>query len=176
MTTLPFQADETFCRVIKLIINSEGKYSNNPRDKGGPTMYGVAWNYNAAYLHMHFGMKESTDVRNLTLDQAKQLYYDRYWLPSGGPKITDADLGYIHLDAAVNCGTGQAATFLSRLSKDPLHYDGTGGKNRTLFMSLFLEYTAQRLAFYTHCRDRDAFLEGWINRMADVIRNSLNLD
>jgi lysozyme family protein len=176
MSDFTFKDDSTFCSVIAHVINSEGGYSNDPRDPGGPTMYGVAWNFNGAYLKLHFGMKEPSDIKALTLDQAKQLYYDRYWLPSGAHGLTDVDLAYIHLDAAINCGTGQAQLFLKRLSKNPKDFDFTDGKNRTLAMSLFLEYTAQRISFYTHCKARDHFLAGWMNRMADVIRNSLNMD
>lgn len=173
---MSYKDDPTFCELIKHVVRSEGAYSNNPRDKGGPTMYGVAWNFNAGYLQSVLGMKHPTDIRNLTLDQAKQLYFDRYWVTSNGDGITDIDLAYIHLDAAINCGVGAAAKFLSRLSKNPKNFDFTGGKNRTLAMTLFLEYTAQRLSYYTHCKDRDVFLDGWINRMVDVIRNSLNMD
>lgn len=165
-----------FLVLIPHILKSEGGYVNNPRDRGGPTKYGVAWNFNADWLKSRLGMKQPTDIKNLTLDQARQLYYERYWLASDADGLTDIDLAYIHLDTAINCGVGTAARFLHRLSVDPKHYDGTGGKNRTLFLTLFLEYTAQRLSFYTHARDRDVFLEGWINRMVDVIRNSLNLD
>lgn len=171
---MKYQDDPTFCAVIPHILNSEGKYTNNPHDSGGPTMFGVAWNYNVEYL-TGIGLTHDT-VRNLTLDQAKQIYFDKYYRASSGTGITDTDLAYIHLDAAINCGTGQAMTFLSRLSHNPKNYDFSGGKNRTLAMSLFLEYTAQRLKFYTHCKERDHFLAGWINRMSDVITNSLNMD
>lgn len=174
--TFEFEKDPTFCEIVHLVINSEGGYVNHPRDKGGPTKYGIAWNYNSGYLKSQFSMNVPTDVQKLTWKQAQQLYYDRYWLPSGAKGITDVDLAYIHFDCAVNAGVGRAALCLSRLSKDPRHYDGAGGKNRTLFMSLFLEYTAQRLRFYASARDRDVFLAGWVNRMAEVIQNSLTLD
>ena len=139
-------------------------------------MRGIAWNYNADWLKKNTNIQTPAMMRQLTKDQALWCYYDRYWVPSGGRGITDVDLAYIHLDAAVNCGVGQALKFLRRLSKNPKNYDFSFGKNRTLAMTLFLEYTAQRLSFYTHIRNRDRFLEGWINRMADVIKNSLDLE
>jgi lysozyme family protein len=174
--TSDYKKDAAFCEIIKHVINSEGKFVNNPHDKGGPTMYGVAWNFNADYLKIHLGMKKPMDIRNLTLDQANQLYYEKYWLASHGNGLTDIDLAYIHLDAAINCGVGAASAFLDHLSMNPKNFDGSGGKNRTLFMTLFLEYTARRLKYYTHCKDRDVFLDGWINRMADVITNSLGME
>lgn len=176
MLDMTYKLDATFCRLIPHVINSEGKYSNNPRDRGGATMYGIAWNYNVGWLKSRLGMRNPEDIQSLTVEQASQLYYERYWLPSSGKGITDIDLAYIHLDAAINCGVGQAAAFLKRLSKNPRDFDFTGGKNRSMALSLFLEYTAQRITFYTHCKDRDVFLAGWMNRLADVVRNSLDLD
>lgn len=171
----PYTKDETFLRLMDFVLDSEGGYVNDPHDAGGPTKYGIAWNYNADYLRKNFGLTQHT-MRSLTPEQAKAVYYDRYWLPSGGPGISDLDLAYIHFDAAVNCGVGQAKLFLKRLSQNPKYFDGSGGKNRTLFMSLFLEYTAQRLRFYTKAKKRDRYLAGWINRMSDIINNSLDLD
>lgn len=173
---MKFQDDATFLKVVPLVLDSEAGYCNHPEDPGGPTMRGIAWNYNADYLKKVFGFKTSADIKKLTADQAKQVYYDRYWLPSGGRGLTDVDLAYIHFDMAVNCGVGAAAKTLRKLSINPKNYDGSGGKNRSVFLQLFLEYTAQRLSYYTHCRNRDAFLEGWVNRIVQVIANAKDLD
>lgn len=171
-----FKTDETFLKVIPLVLNSEGGYVNHSKDPGGPTMRGIAWNYNADYLKNNFGFKGPEDIKKLTADQARQCYYDKYWLASGGGGITDVDLAYIHFDMAVNCGVGAARNTLGKLSLNPKNYDGKGGKNRSLFLQLFLEYVAHRLSYYTHCRNRDAFLEGWVNRMVNVIRDAKDLD
>lgn len=173
--SLPFETDKTFCVVINHILNSEGGYSNHPLDPGGPTFRGVAWNYNVGYLKTVLGMRVPEDIKKLTVEQAKQLYYERYWLASDSYGITDIRLAYIHMDAAVNCGTGAAKSFLDKLSKNPKAFDGSGGKNFALFNRLFLEYVEHRIRYYTHCKNRAKFLEGWMNRTADVIRNSMKL-
>lgn len=171
-----YSEDQTYLKVVPLVLNAEAGYVNHPRDPGGPTMRGVAWNYNADYLKATFGFKGPEDIKKLTKEQALRLYYEKYWLPSGAAGITDADLAYIHFDMAVNCGVGAARQTLSKLSLNPKNYDGTGGKNRTVFLQLFLEYLAHRLSFYTHCKNRDAFLEGWVNRMVNVIRDAKDLE
>lgn len=176
MAEFSYKKDETFCKIIALVLPLEAGFANHPNDPGGPTMRGVAWNYNAQYLREKFGFETWKDIKSLTKDQACQCYYDRYWLASGADGISDVDLAFIHLDAAINCGVGSAQKFLSRLSKNPKHFDGRGGKNRTLFLGLFLEYTANRLSYYTSCKNRDDFLEGWVNRMVKVIRESKDLD
>lgn len=171
-----YKKDATFCKIINIILPLEAGFVNHPKDPGGPTNRGIAWNYNQGYLKAVFGFKTWQDIKNITKDQACQCYYDRYWLESNAHGITDVDLAFVHMDAAVNCGVGAAKKFLSRLSRNPKNFDGTGGKNRTLFLSLFLEYIAIRLDYYTDCRNRDAFLEGWVNRIVNVIREAKDLD
>ncbi|QDV34889.1 glycoside hydrolase family 108 protein [Tautonia plasticadhaerens] len=46
----------------------EGGYVNDSRDNGGETKYGIS---KARYPHI--------DIKNLTLDQAKELYRKDYW-------------------------------------------------------------------------------------------------
>lgn len=164
-----FQRDDAFMKIIPKVLNSEGGYVNHPSDPGGPTKYGIAYNYNKQILHS-MGIN---NVRDLTYDQAKQIYYVKYWKPSGAINIRDIDLAYIHFDAAVNCGIEQANLFLARLSHNPLYFEADG-KNLELWFSLWKQYLAQRLSFYTHAKNRKSFLEGWINRMVDVIRTTFN--
>lgn len=155
--------DTRFGQIIPLVLNAEGGYVDHPDDPGGPTNFGIAANKNRVELRA-LGVD---DVRELTLDEAKEIYYLKYWLPAGCQEIPDIRLAYIHFDAAVNCGVQQAAKFMSRLSADPKHYQGNG-KNERLFHTLFLEYFSQRLRFYTKLKNRKAFLEGWVNRMAGL--------
>lgn len=153
---------------VPLVFDVEGGYSNNPDDDGGPTMHGVAWNYNADYLKKQFGLTRET-IQNLTKDQAKKLYWDKYWKAAGCHMISDEGLSYLHFDAAVNTGVGHAITNLHKLSVNPFNYDGEGDKNEVLFLRLCIEYLVFQLYWYTHCKDRKVFLEGWINRMIKVI-------
>lgn len=166
--------DKVYLEVLPFVLNSEGGYSNHPNDPGGPTMRGIAWNYNAGWLQAHGYTRET--LKKLTKEHAALCYYERYWIPSGAIGITDVDLAYIHMDTAVNCGVGTAIKMLKRLSHNPGYYDFSGGKNRALALSLFLEYAAQRIRYYTQAKNRDKFLAGWMNRMASVIENSLGLD
>jgi lysozyme family protein len=155
--------DENFCRVMPEVLNIEAGYVNDPRDPGGPTNYGIAWNYQKGNLKL-MGI---TDVRQLTRDTATEFYYRFFWQASDSDRIPDLDLAEIHFDAAVNCGIGQAALWLGRLSKNPTAYAGRG-QNKTLFLGLCLEYLAMRMIFYTHARNRAVYLEGWINRLARI--------
>lgn len=61
-----------FDKAFELVIGLEGVYSNDPDDPGGETKYGIAKRYH-----------QNLDIKNLTLDQAKAIYLQEYWLPSG---------------------------------------------------------------------------------------------
>ena len=57
-----------FLRAVKEVLKIEGGYVNNPNDRGGETKYGIS---KRAYPNV--------DIKNLTLDKAKQIYYNDYW-------------------------------------------------------------------------------------------------
>lgn len=158
-----YEKDPIFCKLIEYILLSEGDYSNDPDDPGGPTKYGIALNYNKEILAT-MGIK---DVKGLTYPQAKQIYYVKYWLACGANYIHDESLAYMHFDTAVNCGVGTANIFLGRLSKNPKNYEANG-KNEVLWLKLYIEYLSFRMSYYTTIKGGLKFLRGWINRLVDV--------
>ena len=160
-----------FCELVDHVVNIEGGFVDDPDDPGGPTKYGVAWNYNSAIL-TSLGYTRDT-VDQLTEEHARRVYYLRYWLPSLTNTIPNKRLAFIHFDAAVNCGVGQAKIFLSRLSKEPKNYEDAPGKNVDLWWRLVQEYLAHRMHFYSHATNRRKYIDGWINRLVLVIRKAL---
>jgi lysozyme family protein len=62
----------SYAKGFILIIGLEGKDSDDPQDPGGYTRYGICQKYNP-----------EVDVKNLTLEQAKNIYYRKYWEPAG---------------------------------------------------------------------------------------------
>lgn len=63
---------------VKLTLNLEGNenYTNDPDDPGGETKYGISKRYNP-----------KVDIKNLTLEQAKKIYLEKYWIPSGCDEV-----------------------------------------------------------------------------------------
>jgi len=61
-----------FDKAIKFVLKWEGKYSNDPQDPGGETKYGIS---KRSYPEL--------DISKLTLKQAKEIYYQNYWLKCG---------------------------------------------------------------------------------------------
>lgn len=84
----------TFNKAFEFTIGLEGQYSNDPNDPGGETKYGISKKYNP-----------TVDVKNLTLDQAKDIYYKKYWIPSGCDEAT-FPMDICLFDGAVNPQNG----------------------------------------------------------------------
>ena len=147
--------DEKFETVINYIFNSEGGYSNNKYDKGGSTNYGVTQSTYNSWRKKN-GLSEN-DVKNLTKDEAKKLYYEEFWKPSGASNKEDLREGYILFDTAVNSGPSTAKKL----------FEQSGGN--------IYDFLENRRLYYSDIIKKDpsqkVFQDGWINRLNDVESN-----
>lgn len=80
------------------VIGLEGGYVNDPVDKGGETKYGIAKRW-----------YPNVDIKNLTLEEAKQIYWRDFWNPLQLALIKDRDIAAEIFEQAVNMGRSQAA-------------------------------------------------------------------
>lgn len=61
-----------FTRSIAFVLSVEGGLVNNPADPGGLTKYGIS---QRSYPDL--------DIRNLSIEDAKEIYFRDYWTPAG---------------------------------------------------------------------------------------------
>lgn len=94
---------ERFERLIGFVLEHEGGYVNDPDDPGGETKYGVS---KKSYPH--------ADIASLTIEQAKDIYYEDWWLPLKCPQIHDDKVAQKYLDTCVNTGKGTGTKILQR--------------------------------------------------------------
>ncbi len=156
--------DPNFETAFKLVIQKEGGYVNDPHDKGGETKYGIS---KKVYPNL--------DIKNLTLQQAKQIYSKDYWLKSKANQMP-ARLALIHFDTAVNAGVRIAGKLLQRaLNRQGfnLTVDGIVGP-KTLdaikkadLDRLLADYTIERSKYYLRTKNK-RYLRGWLNRSISV--------
>jgi|TARA_B100000315_G_C14532387_1_gene566845 lysozyme family protein len=92
----------TFEEIIDKVIESEGGYVDDPDDSGGQTKYGIS---HKAYPEV--------DIKNLTVKEAKQIYYEDYWIPSKSDSLPD-QLKEIYFDMVVNFGRRGGAKVLQQ--------------------------------------------------------------
>lgn len=68
MTMNDLSSEDLWQLVSNWILQAEGGYVNDPMDPGGETKYGIS---RKAY--------PTVDIKNLTLDKAKEIYRRDYW-------------------------------------------------------------------------------------------------
>jgi lysozyme family protein len=114
------------------------------------------------------------DVRNLTQDEAREIYKSLYWTKGGFDQVRDPDLQEFLFDTSVNSGLGEAAKCLQAA----LHVsaDGVTGPQTLTALAvdanpkaLYHAAVAARALFLLrivgHNPSQSVFAEGWANRV-----------
>jgi len=148
---------------MDIILQHEGGYVNDPDDLGGETKYGIT---KRRYPEL--------DIQNLTIDEAKEIYYDDFFL--------DMNLQYIHndllalhvLDMGINAGRETAIKLLQEVLNG-IPIDGVLGpvtclaiESAMVTTNLVDAYKAKRIQRYYYIstlRNNAKFLKGWVNRV-----------
>lgn len=163
-----------FERVHAVIAKWEGEaYTNHPRDKGGPTKYGVT---GARLSEARGRLVTAADVRNLGKDEAWAIFRRWYWTPLRADELP-LPLALMTYNAGVNSGPAKGATFLQRVLK--VEEDGQIG-DQTLAAARMADqakavaaYADIYEAYYRAHADFDVFGKGWLNRLVDVEMTAL---
>lgn len=109
-----------FDMMLGYVFDFEGGYGNIPEDRGGATNYGITQG-TYDYWNDRHGV-ERKDVINITKEEAKEIYYNDFYLASGADEyVKKGDNAYAFLlfDAAVNHGVGAAYDFDNEAKGDP---------------------------------------------------------
>lgn len=161
--------ETTFSRTI----GHEGKFQANPKDRGNWTsgkegvgeLKGTKWGL-AAMTYPHL------DIANITLEQAKEIYFNDWWLKLKMDCWPDV-MKYQIFDAAFNHGTGRANQFLQFAAR--VKDDGVIGPktitavNMTDPNDLVLRFLAKRLRYFTEVKTWAEFSKGWSLRVAQCL-------
>lgn len=147
-----------FNKAFERVIGHEGGYVNDPNDPGGETRYGIS---KRAY--------PNEDIKNLTLDRAKELYRRDYWDRLKLDQLPE-EIRFDLFDAGVNSGLTAAAKFLQRACK--VKDDGIIG-NQTIAAANAMEpyrldarLSAYRLMYLTDLPGWVHYGKGWARRVA----------
>lgn len=165
----------TFDRAFAFTVEAEkAVYTNDPRDSGGPTKYGVTLRAYASFLGREVSPEE---IQALTEEQAKAFYLARYWTPLCCDLITNPAIALCLFDAAVLNGVGTSALLAQEALSTcsiPLKFDGhIGDKSIAGFNAVREEEFLQAFhGLLLHRIDsvialnpkNEVFRKGWINR------------
>lgn len=151
----------TFGIAIERVLSHEGGYVHNVRDPGGETQWGIS---KRSYPHV--------DIKALTRDDAKAIYYDDFWVPCG--QTLDDGVQFQVFDAAVNHGIQTAIRMLQRaVGAADDGYWGPFSQSAYEKMSephVVLLFLAERLEFMAKLSRFDTFGRGWSRRIAQNLR------
>lgn len=173
--------DAFFEKAVNQILEIEGGYVNNPKDKGGATKYGITEKVARQNGFIY-------EMRNLTKVKAKEIYKKEYW-DKIGVNCESFNISFLLFDFAVNSGVKTAVKHLQNALNsllkgmiEPLIIDGVAGKktqsamdyiNANGFFSEKLQslLISERLKFYTSLSKTqfNEFGKGWINRVVNNI-------
>lgn len=143
---------------LSQVLKSEGGYTNNPRDPGGPTNFGITIADYRMYVKRD---ATALDVRNMSLDDAKSIYKSKYWDKINGD-ILPSGVDYCVFDYAVNSGIGRAIRVYNRFKTlDPVHCINS--------------ICDERMSFLRSLRTFSTFGKGWTSRVSSVRTNSIKL-
>jgi len=139
---------DRFLAMFPWLFDIEGRaYENDPSDPGGATRFGIDQRSHP-----------NVDIKNLTEEEAKKIYWDSYWQKNSCERF-DFPIGEAYFDICVNNGAGRAAQLLA-------------------ISNSCQQLIANRDAFYRRLAARRPksrkYLQGWLNR--DIsLRKHLNI-
>lgn len=151
-----------FASACDRTLNSEGNYSNDPKDPGGETKYGIS---KRSYPQV--------DIKNLTLLQAKIIYKRDFWDPLHGDTLYDG-VAYQLFDFAVNSGIQTAIRYFQRALDvaDDGHWGPVSQKaaDTTSESDQIMRVIAERQDFQTRLAGWTDYGKGWARRNAQNLR------
>lgn len=152
-----------FSAALEHVFQYEGGLVDHPKDPGGITKYGISLR---AYPEL-----EEDGIRNLTKEQAAQIYKDDYWDVMHCDQLP-AEMRLMVFDCAVNQGTNFAAKALQAAVST--RTDGIiGAKTLAAAHEVPVEqvvhkYARNRFARYAANKNWATFADGWMSRLLSV--------
>jgi hypothetical protein len=170
----PAPPSDNFDRCVTVTLAQEGGFSQSPADPGGATNLGITH----ATLEGWRGRPTSVeDVRELTRQEAVEIYRSNYWLPARCADLPSG-IDLMVFDCGVNSGPRIAVKMLQK-SIGVIDDGSVGPKTLAALQnaedrkSIINQLSEARLAFCRSLPNFDAFGAGWTNRIGQVTAAAL---
>jgi len=154
-----------FKTAIEIILRHEGGYIQHPKDPGGETNFGIS---KRAY--------PTLNIRDLTKDDVKVLYFSDYWKPMRCDKLPFG-VALVLFDFGVNAGSKTAIKALQRavsVKADGIIGDKTIAAIHDLNPFYVIEkLSSERILYYTGLNTFETFGRGWINRSIETMATAI---
>lgn len=159
-----------FQDAFRATVGIEGGYVDDPNDHGGETKFGIS---KRSYPDL--------DIKSLTIDQARAIYYRDFWRPLLLDDLIDPQIAGEIFDTAVNCGMGSAVRIAQKALKflgEPIDADGKMGPltverlnkwsrkdPNALFKALNGYQFIRYVAIIESDPDQKRYSHGWLRRI-----------
>ena len=144
--------DKKFQAVLEILFPSEGGYNNRKNDPGGPTNLGITHTTFDNWRKMH--NRPTEDIRNITRQEAEEIYYNWYWKASGADKQEDIRDALILFDTAVQYGDVAARSMFKAANNN--FYTMLENRKKTYYQRV-IDKPSQK-----------EHLQGWLNRIDNL--------
>ena len=158
-----------FDDAIQIILKSEGGYVNDPDDPGGETNMGIT--------KRDF---PQLDIVNLIVEQAKEIYKEKYWDSVKGNQISNQKVANQIFDFGVNAGTKRSIKKAQEVLKETFNVmvvDGIIGNQTVGTLNSFdsdlfvVKFKLKRIEYYTAIAKKASlrkFLYSWVKRTLET--------
>ena len=158
------------------VIGVEGGYTQDPKDTGNWTggRKGVG-KLNGTKYGVSAASYPSLDIKSITLDDAKAIYYRDYWQVINGDAFPFS-ISNALFDCAVNSGCSSATKLLQRSLG--VVSDGKIGKQTITAAQakdqteLLIDFLTARAVFYARLAKFELYGKGWMKRLFTVFHQS----
>ena len=175
--------DAGFDAALKFVKRWEGDWVDDPHDRGGVTKWGITIRtLIAKALDLNNdGVVDRRDIRDMTVWQARNIYFTDYWIAAVCPSLPTS-LALLQFDCAVNQGVGRAARILQK--SVGVKVDGIIGKKTLAAVGaaykrdprkLLGEYSARRVRHYSSLAQVTRYGLGWFRRLFDAHAEALEI-
>ena len=161
---------DNFESALKVVLNHEGGFTNDPMDPGGPTNLGLTMRDWLSYYGTHGTID---DIKALTPRTAAPIYKKLYWDAMGLDNIKSYPLALVIFDQGVLSGIYFALGQIQILAGVKVdHKMGTltiDAIERIDNKKLTLQFLRACMQHYIRI-GQPRFLEGWLNRIFSLIQ------
>lgn len=172
--------DARFELILEDILEAEGGFVDNPVDRGGPTNMGVTLRFLADARGVAKGSIEPGEIKNLTLDQARQAYHKILW-QRANIKLLPPPIDWFIFDWSVMSGPRFPAKILQQylgVKQDCVLGPKTAKAAREIVKQrpgreATQDLSRRAMLYFIRICKKDpgqiAFLEGWFNRFSSYL-------
>lgn len=148
---------DNFSLAFDFLMKEEGGYVDDPYDPGGETKYGIS---KSQY--------PSVDIKNLTLEAAKNIYYRDYWLKAKC-ELMPFEIALSVFDFGVNSGLDDAIPVLQITMG--VDVDGVIGPETiaAINKNKMLNYNTYRILYLVKLKKFDKYGRGWTGRVLRLV-------